>query len=208
MASSVNQRASTAVSRSRGGVSERSSGLNQRVIVAAALDIIAERGVDGLSMRLLSERLGVSLGATYRHVPDKHQLLRLVVVDLYARVQPPQAAADEFEQVKLVVVEIHDILAAYPGVAAYMGEHVASFISAQLAGLITEPLCAVGLPSAEANRIMFALVLLIAGHLLFRQPAGLEREAAAAFEEGVDLMLASAKARVHGEPGRGGAAPR
>ena len=33
-------------------------------------------------MRVLSQRLGVSLGATYRHVANKNDLLRLVARDL------------------------------------------------------------------------------------------------------------------------------
>src|SRR3984957_20774550 len=66
----------------------RSTGLDQQSIVSAALDIIAERGVQGLSMRVLSQRLGVSLGATYRHVPNKDELLRLVAANLYARITP------------------------------------------------------------------------------------------------------------------------
>src|ERR1700735_5755608 len=67
---------------------DRSLGLDKQSIVSAALDIIAERGVAGLSMRLLSQRLGVSLGATYRHVPNKDDLLRLVAADLYGRITP------------------------------------------------------------------------------------------------------------------------
>ena len=42
---------------------------------------------------------------------------------------------------------------------------------------------------------MFALVLLNAGHMLIQVPAGLEDEAAAAFEEGVDLILRGARRR-------------
>jgi TetR/AcrR family tetracycline transcriptional repressor len=175
---------------------DRPKGLNEQAVVTTALDIIAERGVRGLSMRLLSQRLGVALGATYRYVPNKHELLRLVAADLYARIKPADDdSADEFEQAKRVMIQIHDLLAAYPGMAAHIAENVPEFTSARVASLITGPLRAAGLSQAEADRITFALVLLNAGHMLFRVPAELADEAAAAFEYGVDLILNGARFR-------------
>jgi AcrR family transcriptional regulator len=173
--------------------SDRSTGLDKQAIVSAALEIIAERGVPGLSMRLLSQRLGVSLGATYRHLPNKNELLRLVAADLYARIKPADDCADEFEQAKRVMLQIHDLLAAYPGMAAHIAQNVPEFYSASVAALITDPLQAAGLARAEADRIVFALVLLNAGHMLFQVPAELADEAAAAFEGGVDLILRGAR---------------
>jgi AcrR family transcriptional regulator len=176
--------------------SDRSTGLDQHSIVSAALDIIAERGVQGLSMRLLSQRLGVSLGATYRHVPNKNDLLRLVAADLYARITPADATdRDEFDQAKHVMLQIHDVLAAYPGMAAHIAQNLPEFTSERLTSLITDPLQAAGLSAGEAGRIVFTLILLNAGHMLIRVPAGLEDEAAAAFEDGVDLILRGAQTR-------------
>ena len=175
--------------------SDRSTGLDQQSIVSAALDIIAERGVQGLSMRLLSQRLGVSLGATYRHVPNKDDLLRLVAADLYARITPADDTGDEFDQAKHVMLQIHDVLAAYPGMAAHIAQNIPEFTSERLASLITDPLQAAGLSADEAGRIVFTLILLNAGHMLIRVPTGLEDEAAAAFAEGVDLILRGAQTR-------------
>jgi TetR/AcrR family tetracycline transcriptional repressor len=175
---------------------DRAPGLDKPAIVAAALDIIAERGVTGLSMRVLSQRLGVALGATYRHVPNKDELLRLVATDLYARVKPADDLdGDEFGQAKYVMLQIHDVLAAYPGMAAHIAQNIPEFTSEHLARLITDPLQAAGLSADEAGRIVFTLILLNAGHMLIRVPAGLESEAAAAFEEGVDLILRGARTR-------------
>src|ERR1700722_20475670 len=66
------------------------SGLSDREIVRAARDLIAEVGVQGLSMRRLSAKLGVALGATYHHVPPKRDLLLLVAHDLYEEVHVPE----------------------------------------------------------------------------------------------------------------------
>jgi len=175
---------------------DRAPGLDKDAIVAAALEIIAERGVAGLSMRLLSQRLGVALGATYRHVPNKDLLLRLVAAHLYAQIRPADDTdGDGFDQAKHVMLQIHDVLAAYPGMAAHIAQNIPEFTSEHLARLITDPLQAAGLSADEAARIVFTLILLNAGHMLIRVPAGLEEEAAAAFEEGVDLILRGAQMR-------------
>jgi AcrR family transcriptional regulator len=175
---------------------DRAPGLDKDAIVAAALEIIAERGVAGLSMRVLSQRLGVALGATYRHVPNKDLLLRLVAAHLYAQIRPADDTdGDGFDQAKHVMLQIHDVLAAYPGMAAHIAQNIPEFTSEHLARLITDPLQAAGLSADEAGRIVFTLILLNAGHMLIRVPAGLEDEAAAAFEEGVDLILRGAQTR-------------
>jgi AcrR family transcriptional regulator len=170
--------------------------LSERIIVDASIEIIAERGVDGLSMRLLSERLGVALGATYKHVRDKHALLHLVAEVLYSRIEPAADAVDEFDQAKTVMLQVHDVLAAHPGMAEYIAQHVPEFSSVNVAKLLVGPLCAGGLSPAEAHRITFALILLNGGHMLVRMPAELRQEAAEAFADGVDLILRGARARV------------
>jgi len=176
--------------------------LSERVIVAAALEIIVERGVDGLSMRLLSERLGVALGATYKHVANKHTLLQMVAETLYARIEAPPEDVDEFEQAKSVILQVHELLAAHPGMAQYIAQHVPEFTSVNLVKQITGPLFAAGLSPQDAKQITFALVLLNGGHMLVRMPPELEKEAAEAFENGVDLILGGARSRVGRAPGQ------
>src|SRR6202000_3073429 len=175
---------------------DRPAGLGKDTIVAAALEIIAERGVPGLSMRVLSQRLGVALGATYRHVPNKDELLRLVAAHLYAQIRAADDTdGDGFDQAKHVMLQIHDVLAAYPGMAAHIAQNIPEFTSEHLARLITDPLQAAGLSADEAGRIVFTLILLNAGHMLIRVPAGLEDEAAAVFEDGGDVILRGAQTR-------------
>src|ERR1700712_3035149 len=83
----VPSRASTRAKASNGDLT--SSGLSQAAIVQAACDMIKESGTEGLTMRALSDRLGVALGATYHHVPNREALLLLVSKDLATRVPLP-----------------------------------------------------------------------------------------------------------------------
>ena len=137
---------------------DRAPGLDKDA-AQQALEIIAERGVAGLSMRVLSQRLGVALGATYRHVPNKEELLRLVAAYLYAQIRPADDTdGDGFDQAKDAMLQIHDVLAAYPGMAAHIAQNIPEFTSERLTSLITDPLQAAGLTADEAARIVFTLI--------------------------------------------------
>jgi TetR/AcrR family tetracycline transcriptional repressor len=47
-------------------------------VVRAALALLDEVGLDGLTMRRLAERLGIKAASLYRHVQDKQELLVLL----------------------------------------------------------------------------------------------------------------------------------
>ena len=49
-------------------------------LIEGAVELIAERGVRGFSMAELSRRLGVTVGAPYRHFADRDELLAAVAV--------------------------------------------------------------------------------------------------------------------------------
>jgi TetR/AcrR family transcriptional regulator, tetracycline repressor protein len=172
--------------------------LSERAIIDAALELLAERGVDGLTMRELSNRLGVALGATYRHVRSKHDLLRLMAKELYARIEPESRRSDGFAQARSVMVQLHDLLGAYPGMAIYMGQHMSDFASAPLGKLVSDPLVASGLREVDAVQVQIALTLFTAGHLLVRGslPDWPEKDDRAVFLDGLDLLLDGARGRV------------
>lgn len=62
----------------------RKPGLTPAQVGAAALAIADAQGLQGLSMRVLSEALGVSTMALYRYVPGKAELLDLIIDLAYA----------------------------------------------------------------------------------------------------------------------------
>lgn len=178
--------------------SDGAGALSEAAIVEAALSLLAESGVARLTMRELSARLGVALGATYRHVRSKHDLLHLVVETLYDRIEPGDPRADGYAQAKQVMVQIHDVLGAYPGLAGHVGQHMGEFVSVRVAKLVSEPLIREGLSSEEAGEVRLALTLLTAGHVQIRDslPALDGEPGRQAFEGSVDLVLDGARARV------------
>ena len=57
----------------------RGSGASEEAILGATRDLLAEKGLQGLSMRALAQRVGVSATAIYHYFENKDELVRRVV---------------------------------------------------------------------------------------------------------------------------------
>lgn len=60
--------------------------LTKAAIVQAALDLLDEAGMDGLTVRALASRLGVQAPALYWHVPSKQALLDEMATQIWRRI--------------------------------------------------------------------------------------------------------------------------
>lgn len=67
----------------------QSPALHRQAVADAALHLLREVGIDGLSMRGLAERLNVKAASLYWHVRDKDQVLELVADSLLAGIAVP-----------------------------------------------------------------------------------------------------------------------
>lgn len=67
-------------------MTERKDKLNKDFIIANALHLIDEEGLDSLSFRSLGKKLGVSQAAFYRHIPDKTALLNGITDTLWKEI--------------------------------------------------------------------------------------------------------------------------
>ena len=67
-------------------------GLTKAAIVAAALDLLDEAGMDGLTVRALASRLGVQAPALYWHVRNKQALLDEMATQIWRRIGDVMAA--------------------------------------------------------------------------------------------------------------------
>lgn len=67
--------------------------LTRRAIVAAARGMVAEAGLEALSLRRLATRLGVTAPALYAHVADKGDLLRALAEEEFATLEERFRAA-------------------------------------------------------------------------------------------------------------------
>jgi TetR/AcrR family transcriptional regulator, tetracycline repressor protein len=64
--------------------------LDRDRVVRAALELLDEVGLEGLSMRRLADRLGVQAASVYWHVRDKEELLDLVFDRVIGEIEVPE----------------------------------------------------------------------------------------------------------------------
>ena len=72
---------------------EKQRGLTRDRLVEAALALINEEGLDGLSMRALADRLDVKAASLYWHVRDRRELLELLAESILDSVKRPRRGA-------------------------------------------------------------------------------------------------------------------
>lgn len=65
--------------------------LNRELIVSEAVQLLDAEGIDALSMRRLSTRLGASAAALYSYMESKDDLIELVVDEVYGEIDAPDA---------------------------------------------------------------------------------------------------------------------
>lgn len=95
-------------------------------IVAAALEIVAEDGVAGLSLRSLAGRLSSSTSTLYRHVANRAELLALVFDELLGEVLEDEPAAERRwdEECRAVATRLFTVLSRHRGSAGLVGDAI------------------------------------------------------------------------------------
>jgi TetR/AcrR family tetracycline transcriptional repressor len=139
---------------------DRRPQLTRERVVAEALTVIAEEGVQALTMRTLAARLGVVPGAVYRHVRNKEQLHDLILDAVLAEVDHNLGPARPWtEQLKLLAHRLRAALEDHPGVAGLLkardplGPH-----SLALAEAFLSALQAAGFADRQAGLAFFLII--------------------------------------------------
>ena len=157
---------------------DRRHQLTRERVVAEALAVIAEDGVQALTMRRLAARLGVVPGALYHHVRNKQQLQDLVLDNVLAEIDfhvSPSLAWTG--QLKLLAHRLRQVLEGHPGVAGILktrdplGPH-----SLALAEAFLEPLQAAGFHDREAGLAFFLLVDYTIGFAVSSAPSSVNEQ--------------------------------
>ncbi|WP_343730017.1 TetR family transcriptional regulator [Duganella sp.] len=91
------------------------SGVSRDAILAAALVLLDEGGGQGLTMRALAQRLGVTAMSLYRHVGDHAGLLRMLSDRVYAAVlEQPAGEAGALAHLRGLLTRYHQAIASHP----------------------------------------------------------------------------------------------
>jgi AcrR family transcriptional regulator len=173
----------------------RAGALSEAEILDVALAIIEEHGVDGLTMRRLSTRLGVALGATYHHVKNKDALLVLVARSLFDRVELPALddPRDWTVQVRDVLLSLTDVFTGQGELAAWVLAHfevtAPSEIMIRMRGILADA----GFGPDATEEALIPLFFYVAGMLVggFTNFGNEQttRQLRENFERGLDVIL-------------------
>jgi AcrR family transcriptional regulator len=149
----------------KGTVSE--DGLTEESIVRIARQIVRESGAPGLTMRRLSDELGVALGATYHHVPDRKALMRLIAHDIYRDIELPVTVTGEWtDHIHTAMIDFTRLLGGHPGMAAEIARDTDAMIPTVLADFISERLGSTGFSEDRIDVVMASLFFFVGGYTL------------------------------------------
>lgn len=147
----------------------RGAGLSREVVVRAAVQIADADGIDALSMRRLSQRLGVTPMAIYRYLPDKSGLVD-VVIDESLRVVPlADPSGPLMDELSHCLNGLYELLRDHPGLARAVGDNpMEGPVAAQIADRVLELLQRNGMDDGSASDLLVAAFSLTLGCALYR----------------------------------------
>lgn len=148
-------------------------GLTRQVVVDAALAVLDERGLDGLTVRAVAERLDVKAPALYWHVRDKQELLDEMGTRVWTDIARAAARrpGDDWRAVMLRYARAAraGLLAHRDGARAFSGTYLVDpeVLRASEPGLAW--LEGEGFPPAAAARSFSILTSFVVGHCIEEQ---------------------------------------
>jgi len=174
--------------------------LNRDAVVAEALDLLDEVGLDGVSTRALAKRLGVEQPSLYWHFRKKEDLLSAMAAAAMAphATAPLPGPADRWRDWLLENNRSfrRALLARRDGARLHAGSFPGDEDLGRIAHKIAF-LVAAGLPERDAQTAMLATGRFTVGSVLEEQAdggSGLDHDAA--FEEGLALIVDGLRHRV------------
>ena len=147
-----------------------SAKLDQGAVVSAAFEVLNSVGLDGLSLRLVAERLGVQAPALYWHVHNKAELSSLMAATFSEVANLANAAGDTWRE-KL-------LLSARARREAMLKQRDSARVcvlagprksAADVAPQITAPLIAMGLSARQAMSYQAAVIAYTVGWVAYEQ---------------------------------------
>jgi len=138
---------------------ERQQGLTRERLVGAALDLIGEEGLEGLSMRALADRLEVKAASLYWHVRDRRELMELLAESILDTVRPARGGSGWRAAVLDAAAALRDRVAAQRDANRILLEVPDSLAASATYDELKNQLHTAGLQPAEASQV--ALMVMV-----------------------------------------------
>lgn len=191
--------AQSAVMNSPGRNSPERTPLSARRIHAAALALIDEQGIDGLSMRRLASVLGVDPMSIYHHVPGKQALLQGVYQEALRGLAIPRRSAAGWQgMLRELARRFHALARRHPRVVpALLASTERTSREREIRAAIDDCLREAGFGAEDRAQLALAIYTYATGlaGVAARDPA-----AEPAF--GIDLMIAGIESLARARRGR------
>jgi TetR/AcrR family transcriptional regulator, tetracycline repressor protein len=177
------------------------AGLTHADVLTAAHELLAEQGVEAVTMRSLAHRLGVSPNALYSHVTSKTELIDDMLDDVLARVQTPDPqSGDPRTGLHTLMTSTYEVLLAHQDlVPLYLARQGARGPNAQHLGeIMTSLLARAGVSGPPAREALRVLIVYTIGFASFAtrgplipsdEPEPPTQELAANFDSGLHWLL-------------------
>lgn len=146
------------------------AGLTPERVLAEARRLLAQGGMDALTMRALAARLQVSPNALYSHVASKTALVDELLDDLLAEVpSPTPGSGDPISDLHALMTATYDLLLAHADlVALYLDRQGARGPNAQHLGeIVLAQLARAGVSEARRRDALRVLIIHTIGFAAF-----------------------------------------
>ncbi|WP_411077383.1 TetR/AcrR family transcriptional regulator [Streptomyces sp. cmx-10-25] len=143
------------------------AGLDRDRIVAAAIRMLDEEGLNGLSMRKLATELGVTAMSLYWYVDTKDDIIEYAVDSVYAEVDLAAvgAAGDWRDRLRTLALEYRGMLVRHPWMSPCAGQYLNIGPNAIAVGAgINEAIRDTGLPMHRRPSAMSAVFQFVYGY--------------------------------------------
>jgi AcrR family transcriptional regulator len=122
---------------------ERQPPLSQQQIVATAVALADESGLDAVSIRRIAARLNVGATTLYWHVQSKSDLYELMFDAGFGELEYPEPSGDWRADIRLCSLRVHDLMNRHPwlvllGIQPTMGPNIRRF--SEFAAAVLGPL--------------------------------------------------------------------
>lgn len=99
----------------------RATPLTRERIVEVAVTLLDEHGIDGLTMRRLAQRLGVTSTALYWHVKTKDDVLDLALDHVFGELELPDVGDDWRDDVRALTLRWRSVMLRHPWAPGLIG---------------------------------------------------------------------------------------
>ena len=131
----------------------RTQALSRERIIEAAVEVLDTAGEDGLTFRVLTERLATGPGAIYWHVANKGELLSAATDTLVAAAlagasaesaEPP--GRPPRDEIRAVALGLHDAVAEHPWLATQLARSAWGSVTPRILEAVGRQIRALGVP--------------------------------------------------------------